>query len=169
MTPSPASAEERLAILGLALPDPPQPFGAYVPATQAGNLLFLSGMLATEGHAATVRGIVGRDLDVSAARLAARTALLNGIALARRHLGSLDRVLRVVRLGVYVAATPDVTEHPTIADAASEILRSLFGDDAVSTRLVFGVSSLPLGSPIELELIFEVRPRGGAPMMVGSE
>jgi enamine deaminase RidA (YjgF/YER057c/UK114 family) len=162
MITSLVSAEERLAILGLALPEPPTPFGAYVPAIQAGDLLFLSGMLATEGHAVTLAGVVGQDLDANTARLAARTAVLNGVALVRRQLGSLNRVQRVVRLGVYVAAMPNLTGHATIADAASEILRDLFGNDAVSTRLVFGVSSLPFGSPIELELIFQVRPWSGS-------
>jgi enamine deaminase RidA (YjgF/YER057c/UK114 family) len=152
------TAEERLAKLGIHLPDPPTPFGAYLPAVQTGNLLFLSGMLATSGHAATVVGIVGKDLDVKAGREAAYTAALNVLALARKQLGSLDRVSRVVRLGVYVAATPDFTEHPKVADAASELLRDVFGDQTVSSRLVFGVASLPLGSPVELEVIFEVKP-----------
>jgi len=87
-----------------------------------------------------------------------QTAALNALALIRKQIGSLDRVSRVVRLGVYVAATPEFTEHPKVADAASELFRDLFGADAVSTRLVFGVTSLPLGSPIELEVILEVNP-----------
>jgi enamine deaminase RidA (YjgF/YER057c/UK114 family) len=70
----------------------------------------------------------------------------------------LSRVSRVARLGVYVAATPELTEHPKVADAASELLRDVFGEEAVSSRLVFGVTSLPLGSPVELEVILEVRP-----------
>ena len=151
------TAEDRLARLGLHLPDAPTPFGAYVPAVQTGNLLFLSGMLATSGHAATVVGILGKDLDVPAGRQAATTAALNALALTRKQLGSLDRVSRVVRLGVYVAATPQFTEHPKVADAASELLREVFGDQTVSSRLVFGVASLPLGSPVELEVILEVK------------
>jgi enamine deaminase RidA (YjgF/YER057c/UK114 family) len=148
----------QLARLGIQLPDAPTPFGAYVPAVQTGSLLFLSGMLATSGHTVTVAGIVGKDLDVKAGREAALTAALNGLALIRKQLGSLNRVSRVVRLGVYVAATPDFTEHPKVADAASELLRDVFGETAVSSRLVFGVASLPLGSPVELEVIVEVKP-----------
>ena len=151
------TAEDRLAKLGIHLPDAPTPFGAYVPAVQTGNLLFLSGMLATSGHAATVVGVVGKNLDVDAGRQAATTATLNALALTRKQLGSLDRVSRVVRLGVYVAATPDFKEHPKIADAASELLRDVFGEQNVSSRLVFGVASLPLGSPVELEVILEVK------------
>jgi len=98
MTPNAKTAEDRLATLGIHLPDAPTPFGAYVPAVQTGNLLFLSGMLATSGHTATVVGIVGKDLDVNAGREAAHTAGLNVLALAKQHLGSLNRVSRVVRL-----------------------------------------------------------------------
>jgi enamine deaminase RidA (YjgF/YER057c/UK114 family) len=158
MTTSTTTAEDRLARLGVHLPEAPSPFGAYVPAVQTGNLLFLSGMLATSGHAATVTGVVGSDLDVKAGRQAATTAALNVLALARKELGSLNRVRRVVRLGVYVAATPEFTEHPRVADAASELLRDVFGEQTVSSRLVFGVASLPLGSPVELEVILEVHP-----------
>jgi enamine deaminase RidA (YjgF/YER057c/UK114 family) len=158
MTTNATTAEERLARLGIHLPDAPTPFGAYVPAVQTGNLLFLSGMLATSGHKTTVTGIVGKDLDVTAGRNAAHVAALNVLALARKQLGSLNRVSRVVRLGVYIAATPELTEHPKVADAASELLRDVFGEGTVSSRLVFGVASLPLGSPVELEVIFEVRP-----------
>jgi enamine deaminase RidA (YjgF/YER057c/UK114 family) len=152
------TAEERVAGLGVRLPDAPTPFGAYVPAVRTGNLLFLSGMLATSGHAATAVGVVGKDLDVKAGRQAAYVAALNVLALTRKQLGSLDRVSRVVRLGVYVAATPEFTEHPKVADAASELLRDVFGEDNISSRLVFGVASLPLGSPVELEVILEVKP-----------
>ena len=158
MTANTTTAEERLARLGIHLPDAPTPFGAYVPAVQTADLLFLSGMLATSGHAATVVGIVGKDLDLKAGRQAAYTAALNVLALARKQLGSLDRVSHVVRLGVYIAATPEFTEHPKVADAASELLRDVFGDQTVSSRLVFGVASLPLGSPVELEVILEVKP-----------
>ena len=158
MTTNLMTAEGRLAKLGIHLPDAPTPFGAYVPAVQTGNLLFLSGMLATSGHAATVVGIVGKDLDVKAGREAAHTAALNVLALAKKHLGSLDRVSRIVRLGVYIAATPQFTDHAKVADAASELLRDVFGEQAVSSRLVFGVASLPLASPVELEVILEVAP-----------
>jgi enamine deaminase RidA (YjgF/YER057c/UK114 family) len=158
MTTKTTSAEDRLGKLGIDLPGAPTPFGAYVPAVQTGNLLFLSGMLATSGHTAKVVGIVGKHLDVKAGREAAYLAALNVLALTRKQLGSLNRVSKVVRLGVYVAATPEFTEHPKVADAASELLRDVFGDQTVSSRLVFGVASLPLGSPVELEVIFEVMP-----------
>src|SRR6266403_79113 len=158
MTTNTTTAEDRLARLGIHLPDAPTPFGAYVPAVRTGNLLFLSGMLATAGHTATAVGVVGDGLGVPAGRAAAHTAALNALALARKELGSLDRVNRVVRLGVYVAATPTFTHHAKVADGASELLRDVLGEETVSSRLVIGVASLPLGSPVELEVILEVKP-----------
>ena len=149
-------AERRLQELGIELPAPPQPFGTYVEAVQTGNLLFLSGMLPTEGHEAKVVGRVGAELDVEAGRKAARLAALNVLAVAREHLGSLDKVSRVVRLGVAVATSGDVRDQPKIADAASDLLQDVFGKDKSPCRLVYGVASLPLGTPVELEVIFEV-------------
>jgi enamine deaminase RidA (YjgF/YER057c/UK114 family) len=153
------SAEERLKALGLELPPPPEPFGAYVEAVQTGNLLFLSGTLPTEGRGAKYVGRLGAELDVETARQAARLAALNALALARRHLGSLDRVTRVVRLGVSMATSGDVRDQPRVADAASELFRDVFGKEKNPCRLVFGVASLPLGAAVELEVILEVSTR----------
>jgi enamine deaminase RidA (YjgF/YER057c/UK114 family) len=151
-----ASAERRLRESGITLPAPPEPFGADAEAVQTGNLLFLSGMLPTEGHGAKFIGRVGAEVDVEAGRKAARLAALNALAVARQHLGSLDKVTRVVRLGVSVATFGDVRDQPKIADAASELLQDVFGRDKSPCRLVYGVASLPLGTPVELEVIFEV-------------
>jgi enamine deaminase RidA (YjgF/YER057c/UK114 family) len=152
----PDSAEQRLKALGIQLPEPPQPFGVYAEAVQSGNLLFLSGMIPTEGHGAKFIGRVGAELDVEGGREAAYLAALNVIAVARQYLGSLDKVTRIVRLGVSVATAGDVRDQPRVADAASELLRDVFGKDKNPSRLVYGVASLPLGVPVELEVIFEV-------------
>jgi enamine deaminase RidA (YjgF/YER057c/UK114 family) len=152
----PASAEQRLEELGIKLPEPPEPFGTYVEAVQTGNLLFLTGMLPTEGRAARFVGRVGAGLDVEAARKAACLAALNGLAVTKKHLGSLDKVTRIVRLGVLIATSGDVRDQPKIADAASDLLQDVFGKDKNRCRMVYGVASLPLGAPVELELIFEV-------------
>jgi enamine deaminase RidA (YjgF/YER057c/UK114 family) len=154
----PASAEQRLKELGIQLPVPPAPFGTYVEAVRSGNLLFLSGMLPTEGRAAKITGRVGAELDVEAGREAAHLAALNALAVARQHLGSLDRVTRIVRLGVMVATSGDVRDQPKVADGASELLQDVFGRDKNPCRLVYGVASLPLGTPVELEVILEVNP-----------
>jgi enamine deaminase RidA (YjgF/YER057c/UK114 family) len=150
------TAEQRLRQLGIKLPTPPEPFGVYAEAVQTGNLLFLTGMLPTEGREAKFIGRVGAELDVEAGHAAARLAALNGLAVAKQHLGSLDKVKRIVRLGVVMATSGDVRDQPKVADGASEVLQDVFGKNKNPSRLVYGVASLPLGVPVELELIFEV-------------
>jgi enamine deaminase RidA (YjgF/YER057c/UK114 family) len=150
------SGERRLKQLGIVLPAPPEPFGTYAEAVQTGNLLFLTGMLPTEGRAAKFIGRVGAELDVETGRAAARLAAINVLAVARGYLGTLDKVTRIVRLGVSVATVGDFREHPKIADGASELLQDIFGKEKNPSRLVYGVASLPLGAPVELEVIFEV-------------
>lgn len=153
-------AELRLRRLGIELPPPPEPFGVYAEAVQTGNLLFLTGMLPTKGRSAEFVGRLGAELKVDEARLAARLAAINALAVARQYLESLDRVTRVVRLGVSVATSGDVRDQPRVADGASELLRDVFGEDKNPCRLVYGVASLPLGTPVELEVIFEVAGAG---------
>jgi enamine deaminase RidA (YjgF/YER057c/UK114 family) len=152
----PATAEQRLRRLGIKLPTPPEPFGVYAEAVQTGTLLFLTGMLPTVGREAKFIGRIGAELEVQTGREAAYLAAINALAVARQHLGSLDKVTRIVRLGVLVATSGDVREQPKIADGASELLQDVFGKDKNPSRLVYGVASLPLGVPVELELIFEV-------------
>src|ERR1700721_2137491 len=154
--PTNPSAEQRLRDLGINLPRPPAPLGAYVEAVQTGNLLFLSGTLPVEGGVPKFLGHVGAELSVEDGRRATRLAALNALALAKEYLGSLDRVTRVVRLGVSLATTPEFREHPKVADAASELLVSVFGPHKTSTRLVFGMASLPVGVCVVLESIFEI-------------
>jgi enamine deaminase RidA (YjgF/YER057c/UK114 family) len=151
-----ATAEQRLRQLGIKLPAPPEPFGIYAEAVRTGNLLFLTGMLPTVGREAKFTGRVGAELDVPTGRNAAYLAALNALAVARQHLGSLDKATRIVRLGVSVATSGDVRDQPNVADGASEVLQDVFGKDKNPSRLVYGVASLPLGVPVELELIFEV-------------
>jgi enamine deaminase RidA (YjgF/YER057c/UK114 family) len=155
-TKPPISAEQRLKELGIELPAPPQPFGIYAEAVQTGNLLFLTGMLPTEGHDVKFIGRVGAEADVESGRKAASLAALNSLAVARGHLGSLDKVTRIVRLGVFVATSGDVRDQPKVADGASELLQDVFGKEKNPSRLVYGVASLPLGATVELEVIFEV-------------
>ncbi len=153
---APGSAESRLKNLGINLPAAPTPFGSYVEALQTGNLLFLSGMLPVVDHKPKYVGRLGKELDAAAGRDAAYTAALSALAAARQLLGSLDRVTRVVRLGVFIATSGDFFDQPRVADAVSDLFRDIFGSDKLPVRLVIGVASLPLGMPIELEVIFEV-------------
>ena len=154
-----ASAERRLLDLGIVLPDPPHPLGAYVEAVQSGSLLFLSGMLPVRNGKLHSVGRLGKELDEAAGRDALRTATLNALSAAKAHVGSLDRVIRIVSVKVYLAAEGDFYNQPIVADAASELLRDLFGEDRMSVRSVVGVSALPLGAPVMLEVIFEVSNR----------
>jgi enamine deaminase RidA (YjgF/YER057c/UK114 family) len=156
LRPEDSSAEQRLKNLGLELPTPPAPFGIYAEAVRTDSLLFLTGMLPTEGRETRFAGRLGAELNVEEARAAARLATINALAVARQYLGSLDKVTRVVRLGVAVATSGDVRDQPRVADAASELLQDVFGKEKNPSRLVYGVASLPLGCPVELELIFEV-------------
>ena len=153
----PISAERRLEELGIQLPTAPAPFGTYVEAVQTGNLLFLSGMLPVVDHKPKYVGRVGKELDLEAGRDATRVAALGALAAAKQHLGSLDRITRVVRLGIFIATLGDLVDHPRIADAVSDLYRDIFGIEKTSVRVIIGVASLPLGVPIELDVLFEVR------------
>ena len=142
--------------LGIQLPAPPTPFGTYVETVQTGSLLFFSGMLPVVDHKPKYIGRVGKELDTEAGRDAAYTAALGVLAAAKQHLGSLDRVTRVVRLGVFIATSEDYVDHPKVADAVSDLFRDIFGIEKTSVRVIVGAASLPLGVPIELDVIFEV-------------
>jgi enamine deaminase RidA (YjgF/YER057c/UK114 family) len=150
------SAEARLREMNLVIPAPPTPFGAYVEAVQVGSLLFLSGMLPVVGHVPLYMGTVGKNLSIAEGYDAAKTAALSGISAARAFLGSLDRVRSVAKLGVYIAAPDDFRDHPKVADGASELLLSIFGERKIPPRIVLGVSSIPLGMPVEVELVLEI-------------
>jgi enamine deaminase RidA (YjgF/YER057c/UK114 family) len=152
----PGSAEQRLQDLGIQLPAAPTPFGNYVEATQTGNLLFLSGMLPVVDHKPKYLGRLGKELDVEAGQDAAYTAALSALAAAKEHLGSLDKVARVVRFSIFMATHGDFFDQPKVADAVSDLFRDIFGSEKIPVRLLIGVASLPLGLPVELEIIFEV-------------
>jgi enamine deaminase RidA (YjgF/YER057c/UK114 family) len=134
--------------LGIHLPAAPTPFGSYVEALQTGNLLFLSGMLPVVDHKPKYVGRLGKELDAEAGRDAAYTAALSALAAAKQYLGSLDRVTRVVRLGVFIATYGDFFDQPRVADAVSDLFGEIFGSENMAVRLVIGVASLPLGMPI---------------------
>ncbi|MEI1251871.1 RidA family protein [Rhizobium aouanii] len=151
-----AGAERRLRELGIALPPPPTPLGAYVEAVRTGKLVFFSGMLPVVDRKPRYIGRVGGALTAEDGRKAAEAATLSALAAAREYLGSLDRVAKVVKLGVYIATEGDFRDHPKVADGASEMLLQVFGEDKLSGRIVLGVASLPLGVPIELELVLEI-------------
>jgi enamine deaminase RidA (YjgF/YER057c/UK114 family) len=155
--PQPATAERRLAEIGIELPPAPTPLGAYVESAQTENLLYLSGVLPVFGREPKFIGQLGREYNVEQGREATRLATMNVLSVVKDHLGSLDRVTRVVKLTTYLATAGDFFSHAKVADAASELLRDVFGEDRLPVRMVLGVTSLPLGVPVVVEVLFEVK------------
>ncbi len=149
------NVEARLRELDITLPSPPQPAGAYVRAVQSGNLLFISGQLPFVESALMYTGKLGAEVTTEEGADAARQAALNALAVADAELGSLDRVRRVVRLVGFVASAPGYTDQARVMNGASELMRQIFGDAGMHARLAVGVNELPLGPPIELEVILE--------------
>jgi enamine deaminase RidA (YjgF/YER057c/UK114 family) len=146
----------RLSELGIALPAPPTPLGAYVESSDAGNLLFLSGTLPVVNRKLAISGRLGENLSVKEGREAARIASLNALAAAKQHLGDLDRLKKLVKLTVLLATTQQFAEHAPVADGASDLFVQIFGPDAGHVRLVYGVQSLPVGAPVIVDTIFEI-------------
>lgn len=151
-----SAAEERLAALGIDLPEPPAPAAAYQPWAQAGALIATAGQLPLVDGALVATGRLGVDLDTAAGAEAARAAAVNVLAVARAAAGSLDDV-RVVKLTVFVAADPAFDEHHLVANGASELLGEVLGDAGVHARSAVGVAGLPKGSPVEVEALLERR------------
>jgi len=148
----------RLDKLGIVLPDPPSPLGAYVESSDAGDLLFLSGMLPVVNRKLAVSGRLGENLSVKEGQDAARIASLNALAAAKEHLGTLDRLKKLVKLTVLIATTEQFVDHAPVADGASNIFVQIFGSEAGHTRLVYGVQSLPVSAPVIVDCIFEIEP-----------
>ena len=148
----------RLRELGIVLPVPPTPLGAYVEASEAGTLLFLSGTLPVANRKLAISGRLGEDLSVKDGQEAARIASLNALAAAKEHLGDLDRLRKLVKLTVLMATTDRFTEHAPVADGASDLFVQIFGPKAGHVRLVYGVQSLPVGAPVVVDVIFEIEP-----------
>jgi enamine deaminase RidA (YjgF/YER057c/UK114 family) len=151
------TAEERIKSLGIEVPAAPKPLGLYVEAVESGNLLFLTGAMPTVSGKPKFVGRIGGDLTAQDGFEAARLATINALAIARDHLGTLDRVTRVLKTEVYVVTTDDFAlELPRVADGASELLRDVFTADKLSTRKVVGVSNIPLRVPVMVELLLEI-------------
>ncbi|MFI5246979.1 MAG: RidA family protein [Nitrospirales bacterium] len=148
--------ESRLAELQIELPPPPQPLATYVPAVQAGNLLFLSGVLPMRDGQLAFSGKLGRDLTVEQGMEAARLALLNALAIAKQELGSLDRITRVVKVVGYVASADGFVQQPQVLNGASDLLVAIFGEVGRHARVAVGAAELPRGAPVEIEVILSI-------------
>lgn len=148
--------EETLAKLGYALPTPTKPVAAYVPTARSGNLVFVAGQLPFVDGKLAKTGRLGESVTLEEGQAFARQCVLNGLAALKAELGDLGRVKRVVRVGAFVASADAFTQQPQVANGASELLVSVFGEAGRHARAAVGVNVLPLGAPVEVELLVEV-------------
>lgn len=151
-----STPEERLAGLGLAVPEVAKPVAVYVPAVRSGNHVYTSGQLPMRSGELMFTGKVGGEVTVDEAVECARQCALNALAAIRAEVGELAAVKRVVKVVVFVASTPDFTGQPGVANGVSELLGEVFGDAGVHARSAVGVTALPLDAPVEVELLVEV-------------
>ena len=149
-------AEGRLVELGIELPPVPQPIASYRPVVVAGPFAFVSGQVPAADGSPIWSGKLGREVSVEEGQLAARRCALQALAALRAELGSLDRIRRIAKVTVFVASAEGFTEQPKVANGASDLLAEVFGDEGRHARAAVGVAELPLGVPVEVELIAEV-------------
>jgi enamine deaminase RidA (YjgF/YER057c/UK114 family) len=151
-----AHPEERLAELGLSVPEVAKPVAVYVPAVRSGHHVFTSGQLPMRAGELIATGKVGGEVTQEEAVECARQCGLNAIAAVKAEIGDLAAVKRIVKVVCFVASTPDFTGQPQVANGVSELLGAVFGDAGVHARSAVGVPVLPLDSPVEVELVVEV-------------
>ena len=151
------SIDARLAELGITLPEPAAPVAAYVPAVELRGLLHVSGQISFADDGSLIKGRLGDDVDLDGGIAAARRCGVMLLAQIKAALGSLDRVERVVKLGVFVNSTPDFTDQPKVANGASELMQEVFGESGRHARSAVGVAVLPLGVAVEVDAIVAVR------------
>jgi enamine deaminase RidA (YjgF/YER057c/UK114 family) len=149
--------ESRLAGAGHVLPSAAPVVGLYAPATRAGDVVFTSGSVPMRDGELSIRGKVGAGVTIAQAQDAARLALLNALAAVVAETGSLRRVMRILRLTGYIASAPGFTDQPQVMDAASQLLLDAFGEGGRCARSAIGVAELPLGAPVEIELVVLLR------------
>ena len=153
--------DQRIHDLGLTLPTPPKPVAAYIPFVRSGNLIFVSGQIPLLEGKVICTGPVPSAVSLDQARAAARQCALNGLAIVSGALGgSLDRVRRIVRLGVWVCSDPGFTDQPKVGNGASELLVEIFGENGRHARVAVGAIALPLGATVEVEMLAEVEGAG---------
>jgi enamine deaminase RidA (YjgF/YER057c/UK114 family) len=148
--------EERLAELGIVLPPAPQPVASYIPVKVVGDLAWVAGQIPMQDGAVTVLGKVGGEVSTDDANAGARRCALQALAALQAALGTLDRVKGIVKLDVFVASAPGFTDHPKVANGASDLLVEVFGDEGRHTRAAVGVPELPLGAAVEVAILVQV-------------
>ena len=148
--------DQRLIDLGLSLPPPPTPVGSYLPCVESRGQLFISGQVPRSGGEIKYKGKIGENLQIQDGYEASRLCALNALAAAKSHLGTLNRIKRVVRLSGFVRSAAEFHEQPKVIDGASDLLVSIFGDHGKHARVSVGVNELPGGSAVEIELLLEL-------------
>lgn len=151
------SIDQRLAELGISLPEPAAPVAAYVPAVEQAGLLHVSGQISFAEDGSLIKGRLGEDMDLDGGIAAARRCAIMLLAQINAALGSLDRVDRVVKLSVFVNSAPSFTDQPKVANGASELMQQVFGDAGRHARSAIGVAVLPLGVAVEVDAIVAVK------------
>ena len=148
--------EEKLKELGLNLPEPATPVASYIPCIKTGSLIFVSGQLPFKEGKLLYKGKVGKDITVEEGKLAAELCVLNALAVVKKEIGTLDKIKKIIRVSGFVNCTEDFESQPQVINGASDLLVNLFGDKGKHTRIAIGVNSLPLGSSVEIDFIFEI-------------
>jgi enamine deaminase RidA (YjgF/YER057c/UK114 family) len=151
-----SAVEQKIADLGLVLPETSKPLAAYIPAVQTGNLIFTSGQLPMVDGKLPMTGKVGAEVTPEQAKALAETCALNALAAIKMVIGDLDKIKRVVKVVGFVASVPDFTAQPAVVNGASEFLGAVLGDKGIHARSAVGVAVLPLDAPVEVELIVEI-------------
>lgn len=147
---------ERLGELGISLPEVAKPLAAYVPATVIGNQVWTSGQLPLVSGTLIATGKLGGEVSLAQGTECARVCLLNALAAIGQAAGGVDRIMRIVKLTVFVASTPEFTDQPKVGNGASELVGEIFGDAGLHVRSAVGVSVLPIDAPVELEVVAEI-------------
>lgn len=148
--------EEKIASMKISIPIPPKPAGSYIPTVRSGNLVFVSGQIPIKDGKVEFQGKVPTDVSIETAQNAARLCAINVLAQLRAEIGTLDKVTKIIKVSGFVNSTPNFFEHPKVINAASDLLFEIFGEKGKHTRVAVGVSSLPLNSTVEIDLLAEV-------------
>src|SRR3954464_1147788 len=151
------SIDNRLAELGITLPQAAAPVASYVPAVESGDHLHISGQISFAEDGSLIKGRLGEDMELEAGQAAARRCGIMLLAQIKAALGSLDRVERIVKLGVFLRSNGDFTDQPKVANGASELMQDVFGEAGRHARSAVGVPVLPLGVAVEVDAVVQIR------------
>ena len=147
--------EEKLKENGISLPNPPKPAGSYVPVVTTGNLVYVSGQIPVKAGKIIFSGKVPDEQSIESAQEAAKLCIINCLSQLNSHFGSLENITKIVKISGFVNSTPDFSEHPKIINPASDLLFNIFGDNGKHSRIAVGVTSLPLNSTVEIDMVAE--------------